>query len=172
REQEQLGKEAQQMVRELTRLRQEQALQALNEAGASMERAGRQLERNEEDQDAQEETLDRLNEARRALQQQNEEIEEELAREKLARAADQIKRLKERQDAAIAEAERIQREVLQKKEWERGLLISLKELAQNQKDLGDETDSLAKGKLAQAQVFARILAKAAEAMKQAGDKLE
>jgi hypothetical protein len=172
REQEKLRKETQELLRALTRLHSERARQALSDAGDAMDEVARQLSRNEPAEEAQEETLDRLNEARQALNQEKGKVEEELAREKLARVADQIKGLKERQQAAVTEGERIYREALQRKEWDRGLSESLKDLAAVQQALGGETESLAEGKLAGAQVFARILARSAEAMKHAAEHLE
>jgi hypothetical protein len=136
-----------------------------------MEQARQQLGRNQ-DRDAEEqqdEALDRLDEARRELERAREDAEEELAREQLGKIADAIKRLKERQEAMIAEAQRIQREVLQNKGWNRGLLISLGDLARNQQGLGQETAGLAKDKLTAAKVFARLLQRAAEAMEHAGE---
>lgn len=171
REQEQLRKETQEMVRELTRLRMERAARATAQAGEQMGQAGQHLEQNQAPDEAQDEALDRLDEARQAVHREQAEVEEELAREKLAKVADQIKRLKERQEAAGGETERIGREALQKKGWPRGLLISLRDLSENQKTLAEETAALANEKLKDAAVFARILSRSAEAMKQAADSL-
>src|SRR5262249_34312389 len=82
------------------------------------------------------------------------------------------KGLKERQESRQAEAARIHREVLQRKEWTRGLRLSAAELARAQQDLSQETRSLAKEKLAKAQVFARLLDKAADAMERAGERVQ
>ena len=59
--------------------------------------------------------------------------EEELAREQLARVADVLKRLKERHDRLVAEADRLQQEAQEGKGWGRGLRISLLELAESEK---------------------------------------
>jgi hypothetical protein len=156
------------MLKELTRLRADRARQALSGATGNMEQAGRRMNRGEESDDPQEEALDRLNDARRALQQEQKEVEEELARERLAKVADQLKRLKERQEAAIAESDRIQQLALQKKSWVRSLQTSLGDLAQAQEELGRETQDVAEKQLAGAKVFARLLSKASDAMTQAG----
>jgi hypothetical protein len=171
RQQEQLRQETQQLVRELSRLRSARAGQAVGDASDMMERAGQQMSRDEQSEDAEEEALNRLNEARRELRQERQEIEEELAREKLAKTSDQIKRLRERQDAAIAESTRIEREVLQAKKWDRNHLISLGRVAENQQELGAETEAVAKDKLAGARVFARMLTKSADAMRRAADRI-
>jgi hypothetical protein len=172
REQGQLRQEAAQLVRELTRLRAERAGQALREAGGRMEQAARQLTRGEEPDQPQEEALQRLNDARRTVAREQQAAQDELAREKLAKVTDEVKRLKERQEAALAEAARLRTEALQKKGWDRGLLFSLTSLAEAQKDLGQDAEGLAKGRLAPAQVFARILARSADAMKQAAEQLQ
>jgi hypothetical protein len=172
RQQEQLQKEAHAMLRELTRLRAEGARQALSDAGDSMDQARQQLTRDQDSDEAQEEALDRLNETRRALKQGQREVEEELAREKLAKVAEEIKRLKERQEAALNEGERIFREVLQRKIWDRGHRISLADLATAQKLLAEETETLTKNKLARAQVFTKMLAKSTEAMTRAAESIQ
>jgi hypothetical protein len=170
REQEQLRREAQEMVRELTRLRADQAAQALSGAASSMEQSGQQLQRGQDPEESQEENLDRLNEARRRTEQVQGKVEEELARERLAKVADQLKQLKDRQEAAIAETERIQQKVLEKNGWDRITLTNLRDHAEVQKELALEADSLAKEKLAPAKVFARTLAQSAEAMRQAAER--
>jgi hypothetical protein len=137
-----------------------------------MEQAGRQMNRGEDSDDPQEEALDRLNDARQALAREQQEVEEELARERLAKVADVLKRIKERQEAAIAEGERIQQKALQEKEWGRSSLSSLSDLARTQEELGRETRSVAEKKSAGAKVFARLLSKAADAMTQAGRGFE
>jgi hypothetical protein len=159
------------MTRQLSRLRAERAREALSRAGGQMEEAGQSLERGQDPEDPQDEALDRLDEARRDLQQAREDAEEELAREKLGKVADQLRRMKERQEALNVESARIHREVLEKKAWGRGLLLSLGELARAQDGLAQEIDSLAEGKLKAARVFARVLGKSAEAMKQAAESM-
>jgi hypothetical protein len=171
REQEQLRKETQDLVRELTRLRADQASQALSGAGSNMDQSGQQLQRGQDSDDAQEEALDRLNEARRRVGQAQAQVEDELARERLAKVADQLKQLKERQESLAAEAERIHQGVLEKNGWDRGSKINLSKLAEAQRALGEETNSLAKGRLAPAKVFARTLERSAEAMQQAADEM-
>ncbi len=168
RRQEELRKKTQETLKELTRLRAERARQALSGASGNMEQAGRQMNRGEDSDDPQEEALDRLNDARAALEREQKVVEEELARERLAKVADILKRLKERQEAAIAETDRIQQQALQQKSWVRSLQTSLGDLAKTQEELGQETRSLAENKLAGAKVFARLLSKSADAMTQAG----
>ncbi len=172
REQEKLRKKAQDMARQLTRLRGDRAREALSRAAGEMEQAGQQMERGGDPDDPQEEALDRLDDAQREIQRAREDAEEELAREKLAKVADLLKRLKERQEEMSPEGARILREVLEKKEWSRGLLTSLKDHSRAQQGLAEETRSLAEGKLKETLVFARILTRAADAMDQAAESIQ
>ena len=121
REQEQLQRESQEMVRELSRLRAEGAGQTLSQASSRMNQAGRRMGQPEEAAQQQDEALDRLDDAQQQLQQAREEAEDELAREKLARIADVIRGLRERQQSLTLESGRLQREVLEQKEWSRAL---------------------------------------------------
>jgi hypothetical protein len=162
KEQEKLQEEAQELARELARLRAEKASREMARAAQDLERAGRKLEAGEDPEDIQEEAVQRLKDAKAKL----EEAEEELAREQLARIADNIKGLKERQDAAVAESERIHKELQRQGRWTSGLLSSLKGSGKTQKGLQQEAESL-KEKLKDAKVFEHILGKAGETMDQA-----
>ena len=77
------------------------------QAAKQMAESARSLERGEAGEDKQEEALDRLDEAQADLEQARGANEEELAREQLARVADVLKRLKERQDRMVGETERL-----------------------------------------------------------------
>lgn len=175
REQEQLQKKAEEMAKQLSRQREERGSQAMRQAAEQMREASRQMQQGQNAEENQDEALDRLAEAREEMQAAREEAEEELAREQLAKVADEIRRLKERQEALIGEAERIQREMLQKRpeEW-RGLLISLGRLAEAQglreMGLARELSNIAEKKLDAAPVFARVLRKTAEAMEKASQR--
>ena len=172
REQEELQKKTQELVRELNRLRADRAEQALAQASTDMQRAGRRLENGEEAEEERNDILDRLDDARQGLQQARESAENELAREKLAKLSDQIMGLKARQESLTAEFKRIHREVLQQKQWTRGLLASLGLLADAQKSLGEETEQLSKERLEGAMVFARLLNSAGEAMMDASARID
>jgi hypothetical protein len=170
REQEQLQRETQEMVRELSRLRGERASQALGQANEGMQRATQQMERGQ-NSDEQEQLLNRINEARRRLQEARADVEEELIREKLAKLADQIKGLRQRQESLLAESARIHRELLQRKQWVRPLQFSLRAQSDVERSLGEETERLATEKLEGSKVFARLLSKAAEAMQRASARM-
>lgn len=171
REQKRLQEQTQELLKQLTRLRSDRASQALAKAGAQMGQAEEQMRQGKEPEDNQE-ALDRLNEAQREVQQARKKAEDELQREQLVRVADSLARLKERQESLNAEANRIQTEVQQNGKWTRGLLSSLTQLGESEKGLSDESDHLAEKDLAPTPVFARIIRRAAEAMRESQQRTD
>ena len=171
RRQAELQKKAEEVAKKLSRLRAERAGQSVAQAAKQMEEAVRRLERGEASEDKQDEALDRLDEAQEDLEKARGNNEEELAREQLAKVADVLKRLKERQDRLVGETERLHKEALEAKGWTRGLKQSLSGYALAQEGLGHECKSLADRDLTAAPVFARLLRKAAESMQKAAEEL-
>ena len=168
--QKELKEQAEDLSRQLSRMRQNQAGQAANQAAAQMDQALKRLERGQDAEEEQYEALDRLDEAQREVERTREEAEEELAREQAAKAAEEIKRLKQRQESLITEAGRIEKAVLQEKVWRNRLIESTLSLGRAEGELSNEAANLAEKKLAEAQVFGRLLQKSAKAMKDAGEK--
>jgi hypothetical protein len=160
------------MLQQLSRMRGDRARKALGQAGDAMEEANQQLSRGQADDDKQEEALDRLEETRKELERARKRAEEELGREQLARVATAIGRLRDRQQGLGEEAKRIQDAVLERKEWSRGLLGSLRDLREAQNGLAEELLSLVKKDLTGVPVFARLLDRSARAMRKAGDRFE
>lgn len=168
-----LQKDAEELGRELKRLNADRAARALEGAGEEMERAAKQLQNNgDEAEQQQDEALNRIQEAREQLNEKQDNVEEQLAREKLAKVAEQIKGLRERQEAALKEGDRLRGKALQQKEWRRGELSSLGGLAATEENLGKETRNLATEKLKGAKVFSRILQRAADAMDRASVRIK
>jgi hypothetical protein len=172
RQQRELQAKAEEMAKRLSRLRAERAGQSVAQAAKQMGESARSLERGEAGEDKQEEALDRLDEAQADLENARGANEEELAREQLARVADVLKRLKERQDRLVGDTERLHKEALEQTEWTLTLLRALGRHADAQAGLGAEAKSLADRELVAAPVFARILRKAAESMQQAATDLK
>jgi hypothetical protein len=162
-EQRQLEEEARKKARELARLQAPRAGKELAQAADEMGKAVRQLQEGDDPEDAQEQALQRLEQAQEKLQEAQNEAENELAREQLARLADQIKGLKQRQDAAIDESARLHKQMLKTSGWVRALLPSLKDHGQVQEALGKEAAGLAE-KLKGAPVFEMLMKKGARAM--------
>lgn len=169
KKQQELQQRTQELLKQLSRMRSARANQALGQAVEEMEGANRDLTRGLRDE-KQDDVLDRLDEARDELEKARKQAEEELGREQLARIADVITRIKERQEAHNREGGRIQAGVQQNGNWTRGLRSSLSSLGENQKALGTETTSIARKDLPNVPVFARLLEKVGEAMNQAGER--
>jgi hypothetical protein len=166
-EQEKLKEEAQKNARELARLQEEQAAKALNRAAQEMDKAAQKLEDGQNAEEDQKEALDRVEDAQAKLEQ----FEEELAREQLAKIADKIKGLKERQDAALERSKELHKKVMAKKKWSTGLVETLGADITTQQGLAGETRSL-KDKLKEAKVFEHVFEKAAKAMDEAAKAME
>jgi hypothetical protein len=169
-DQQELIDEANKKVIELARLRADEASQDMNKAAKEMEQALKKLQIGGDPLDEQLHALEQLKKAEKDLQKAQMQAENELAREKLAKIADQILALKERQDALVGESERLNKLVLQEG-WSRRLRISFCSHDNSQKLLGTETASLAE-KLKGAKVFELILRKAALNMNEAAQALE
>jgi hypothetical protein len=167
RRQDELRKKTQDMLRELSRLRADRARDALSRAGNEMDDAGQKLERGDKAQDEQEEALDRLDEAREEIRQARKDAEDELAREKLLKIADQLRMIKERHEALIPRVADVHKETLERKSFGRNLQGRLVDLADAEKGIGQEAAGLAEEKLKGATVFARLLGKAAGLMNDA-----
>jgi hypothetical protein len=168
-EQRKLEEEARKKSRELARLQAPRAGKEMARAAEEMGKAARKLEEGEDPDEAQQEAQDRLDRAQDDLQEAQKEAENELAREQLARIADQIKGLKERQDAAIEESQRLHRQML-KAGWTRALVASLKQHGQGQAGLGKEAAGLTE-KLKGAPVFEMLLKKSGKAMQEATQRI-
>ncbi|MCI0378307.1 MAG: hypothetical protein L0215_11925 [Gemmataceae bacterium] len=167
KEQQALEEKAREKARELARLQEEQASRAMNRAAQEMDKAAQKLGDGENPEENQQEALDRIEDAQAKLQ----EFEEELAREQLAKIADRIKGLKERQDAFLDRSKELQKKVVERKRWSTGLLDTLVGDITSQQGLAGETRSL-KEKLKDAKVFEHIFEKAAKAMDEAAKSME
>jgi hypothetical protein len=168
--QKELQQKTKEAVERVSRAGNQRAKQALEQAQEDMAEAVKRLEKKQPDDEKQEDALDRLDEARQELQRAKKRAEEELGREQLVRVADAIRRIRERQEGHVAEGKRIQDAALERKGWARALRASLGNLAESQKGLGDETETVAKKDLSSAPVFAKLLGRAARAMSEAGQR--
>lgn len=164
-EQRQLEAETRDKARELTRLRANDAAEQLRQAADKMAQAGQQLDAGLDAEEDQEQALEKLEQAQAEVEQAQEQTKSELARERLAKIADQITDLRDRQIATVVESERLHKGML-REGWQRDRVISLTQNGTIQENLGDETLRMAE-QLKQAKVFALILNKAGENMKEA-----
>lgn len=168
-EQRKLEEQAREEARQLARLRANEASQQMRQAAEKMAQAAKQLDTGEDPGEAQQEAQEKLEQAQAQLDLAQQRAEEELARERLAKIADQIKGVKDRQDAAIAESERLHKAMLQTG-WQRPLASSLYLHGVSQQGLGKEAAQLV-DRIKEAKVFAAILGKAAKNMEEAGKSI-
>ena len=164
REQERLERETRDLAERLNRARAEEPAQQQRRAARQMDEARQQLEDGQPPTAAQDEALDRLDDAADELDRGRERQDEELLREKLAQIADLVKALRERQQRAVEEADRIHRASKDARAWSRPLLSSLVGLRDQQKGLATETVGLAEKRFADLRVFGRMLQHASAAM--------
>ena len=151
-----LQKEAEQKAGDLARLHAQDAAKDLKDAAKKLERGVEELERGDDAKDVLDEARAKIADAQDKLKDANAAAEEELSREKIAKIVDRLKGLKERQDAAAVESERLLKSVLQNKKWLRPVFVSLIDLEDRQKELGRDT-TLVQEKLKGAKVYHAIL---------------
>src|ERR1051326_6427716 len=158
-------------LRKLSRLRAEKANELVDQAIQNMEKSLQRLQRGQLPEQNPDDVLDRLDEASAQLQRAQRDAEEELAREQLARVADTIRQLRDREQGLAEEGDRIKL-LAEREGWSRPQLLSLGSLGENQRDLGRETGRLAERNLADARVVARLLENVARDMNGAADEFE
>src|SRR5262249_31356574 len=165
-----LQKQADQNARDLGHARAKDAARDVREAAKKLERVVRQLERGEDTEEDLRQARADIDEAKDKLKDARDAAEEELSREQIAKIVDRLKGLKDHQDVAAAEAERLRKDFLQNKKWLYPKILSLVDLVQTQKGLAGETASL-RDKLKGAMVFHTVLGRAHKDMADAGAKL-
>ncbi|HZZ82234.1 MAG TPA: hypothetical protein VFE62_27295, partial [Gemmataceae bacterium] len=153
--------------RQLAQLQEQQAANALKEAIKNVENAEQKAQQGQNGQEDEQKAQEKLREAKNKVR----EAEEELAREMLIRMADQLKGLKERQDASLKRTEDLHPKVMRLKSWTDALLDTMEGNLDAQKSITEETDDLKK-KLDGAVVFKGILERAKKSMDDAGNVME
>lgn len=141
REQQNLREGLEEALRRLQRL-QSSASKPTSRAAEQMSNAESDLADGdpEEARERMNETLDDLEQAERELAADQKAVEEQLARERMEKLADQLKSLLARQQAAMDETERLQFEFEATGKWSRARLKSLRNLTEIQKNLLNETN--------------------------------
>ncbi len=165
-----LQKEAEQSARGLAKAEAKGAALDLKDAAAKMERVLRQLERGEEPEDALKQAQDKVDTAREKLKEAREDAEQELSREQIAKIVDRLKGLKERQDAVVAESDRLRKDFLLNSKWTYPKISSLGDLKGTQQGVAGET-AFFKGKLKEAKVFHTMLDRSHQDMANAAKKV-
>ncbi len=157
-----LQQEAEEQARELARLQEPQASKKMAQAAEELEKAKQKLENGQDPGDEQKAAEKKAAQAKKAL----EETEQELAREQLAKIADRLKALEERQHAAIDRTKDFHRRLMLRKNWTSAMGKSLDGDAKAQEGLAREVRSL-KEKIKEAKVFEHIMERAAKSMDEA-----
>ncbi|HYV39565.1 MAG TPA: hypothetical protein VE988_28010 [Gemmataceae bacterium] len=166
-----LQKATEAAAREMARAQAKDAANDLKDAAKKMERVLRELDRGEDPDEALRQAQEKLDSARDNLKDAREMAEQELSREQIAKIVDRLKGLKERQDASLAESERLRKDFLQNQKWMVEKLRSLIDLQDSQKAVAGET-SLLRDKLKGAKVFHTILDRSAQDMTDAAAKID
>lgn len=169
REQERLRRKAGIVAEQLTRNRAEPAAEAVRRAAETMEAAREQLDTGTPSTGEQESSLDQLDQALDKLEQQRQETEDKLTREKQTQLTAELKSFCDRQQAAIAEANRLQQVANEAKRWDRPLIASLADLEDRERALAEELRQFVVARLAGVPVFSRLAGHAATAMDRAAD---
>jgi hypothetical protein len=153
--------------RQAARLQEQQAANELKQAADEVAKAAQKAQQGENGDAEQQKAQDHLREAKNDVK----ESEEELAREMLIKIADQLKGLKERQDASLKRSEALHPKVMKLKSWTDPLLDTMDGNIGAQKGIAEETDGLQE-KLKGAVVFGGILERAKKFMDGAGTVME
>ncbi len=160
------------MARELRRLGTEEPSASAGEAAAHMAQAEQQLEQRltSETQAEQGQAVEKLNRAQAALRQAKREAASQLAQQSAVRIADEIAGLVARQKNVLDETKRLDAERTQQSHWTRGQLRSVQTIAQQERQLQEETSRIAE-RLMPAEAYAFVLRRGVEEIQAAADRL-
>jgi hypothetical protein len=153
--------------RELARLQEQRAANDLNNANDKLDKVRPKVENGENPDEDLQKAKENLEQAKDNLRQ----AEEQLARELLIKIAEQLKAIKDRQDALIQRSEDFHPKIITRKSWTEGTLNTIEGNMDAQKDVAGETDTL-KEKLKETKVFSSILEMAKKSMDDAGKAME
>ena len=172
KEQQKLHEETARLARRLARLEAQTAQTSAARAAGRMQQAADRLDESGPSGagDAQQEALDDLEQAQRAVARQQRAQEEQLAREQLAKVADELSGMLPRQQSVIDNTRRLDDLHAESGKWSRAQLVSLRDLSKVQQRLEEDTARLIE-KVATSEVFALALKGAARHMHSAGEQL-
>lgn len=165
KQQQVLQSKATRQTRTLQRLRSRKASAALRRAARRMQQAADVMEQSNATEE-QREALDDLAQSRRELAREQQQIEQQLAIEKMEKFFDIITTLVKRQEGIITETKRLQTAHTKRKRWSRGLLKSLKVVTDAQAQLSKEVKTISI-ELSQAKILSISLSGTARNMNRA-----
>lgn len=171
--QQQLEDEARALARRLKRLQAESAERPLADAASRMQQSGQEGEQGDasaatdQAQMAEQELADAAQEVAKRRQQ----AESDLAAEQLAKLADGLKAVRDRQQRVLTETQRLEGVRGAQGQWTEAQASSVQDLAREQSLLDAESRDLMT-KVAAAEVFRRTIEQAAREMRSAAGQLE
>ncbi|MEQ9071251.1 MAG: hypothetical protein RLO18_31235, partial [Gimesia chilikensis] len=180
KELEQLAKQEQALKQQLDQLENQLQKLSLHRASDSVRLASQRLSKvndslsqGQTGQAEQEmrESLDDLEQAQRELASRRQELEETLAFEEFTKLESEIESLIERQQAVITETNRLETVRKERGRWSRGQLKSLRQLAEAERDLQNQTQTFV-DKMAAAPVFGLAIRKVRDQLEIAVIRLE
>ncbi len=172
KQQQTLREETARMARRLARLDAQHAETSAARAAGQMQQSENRLEEGGQAEAAgeQQEALDDIEQAQREVARQQRIQEEQLARELLARVADELRGMVPRQQAVIDETRRLDGLHAEAGKWTRAQLVSLRDVSKAQQALEEDAARLVE-KLEGAEVFALALKGSARRMQAAAKQL-
>ena len=171
--QQKLGEKLAQAERKLERLQLHQPADAAARAKERLDKINDQLQdpdQADEAADGMQEVVDDLEQVERDLALEKRIAQERLAVEQLEKIEDELKALLARQQAVIAETERLEAERLVNGSLSRGQLKTLRDLAETERALQTEAERMEKA-LTVAEVFSLVLRRTSRSLKLAADRL-
>ncbi len=171
--QQKLGEKLAQAERKLERLQLRQPAEAAARAKERLDKINEQLQdpdQADEAADGMQEVLDDIEQVERDLTLEKRIAQERLAVEQLEKIEEGLKSLLARQQAVIAETERLEAERLAKGNLSRAQLISLRDLTETERALQTEAERMEKS-LTVAEVFSLVLRRTSRSLKLAADRL-
>jgi hypothetical protein len=170
-EQRALAQEVEKKARELALMQAPDAAAELDEAAKKMKRAARELDDGKAPDDEIKQAKEQIDNAKDRLKDAQDAAREELTREQIAKIVDLLQGLKERQDAAVAESDRLNKLVQQSKQWKAPWVKTLRDDGDAQLGIAKETASL-RDKLKGAKVYHMVLDRATRAMETSADTIK
>ncbi|HEV8002250.1 MAG TPA: hypothetical protein VGP63_20335, partial [Planctomycetaceae bacterium] len=172
KEQSRLREGTEDVARELRRLGTEESSASSSQAAEHMTQAEQQLEQNPtpDAQAQQAKAVEQLQRAQSALRKSKREAASQLARQSAVKIADEIATLEARQKAVLDETKRLDAERAQQSHWTRGQLRSVQTVAQQERQLQDDTGRIL-DRLQEAEAYVFVLRRSIEEIQGAAERL-
>jgi hypothetical protein len=150
----------------------EQSSASSSQAAEHMTQAEQQLEQHPtpDAQAQQAKAVEQLERAQAALRKSKREAASQLARQSAVKIADEIAALEARQKAVLDETKRLDAERTQQSHWTRGQLRSVQTVAQQERQLQDDTGRII-DRLQEAEAYVFVLRRSVEEIQASAERL-